>query len=65
MKSEIIKQLSETVDELERYELYLSNSVDEDTIHFNRVKIQKLKVKVREQVESLLLIKKNVKYWEV
>tara|TARA_R110000764_G_scaffold52284_4_gene114043 strand:- start:3313 stop:3501 length:189 start_codon:yes stop_codon:yes gene_type:complete len=62
MKSEIIKQLSETVDELERYELYLSNSVDEDTIHFNRVKIQKLKVKVREQVESLLLIKKNVKY---
>ena len=54
MKNEL-KELSETVDELERYELYLSNSVDEDLIHFNRVKIQKLKVKVREQVESLLL----------
>mgnify|MGYP003675790227 CR=1 FL=1 len=55
MKSEITKHLSETVDELERYELYLSNSVDEDTIHYNRVKIQKLKVKIREQVNSLLL----------
>tara|TARA_R110000744_G_scaffold7716_1_gene26677 strand:- start:602 stop:775 length:174 start_codon:yes stop_codon:yes gene_type:complete len=55
MKSEITKHLSETVDELERYELYLSNSVDEDVIHYNRVKIQKLKVKVREQIESLLL----------
>ena len=55
MKSEITKHLSETVEELERYELYLSNSVDEDLIHFNRLKIQKLKVEVREIVESLLL----------
>ena len=54
MKNEL-KELSETVDELERYELYLSNSVDEDLIHFNRVKIQKLKIKIREQVESLIL----------
>ena len=55
MKSEITKHLSETVDELERYELYLSNSVDEDLIHFNRLRIQKLKVEVREIVNSLLL----------
>ena len=55
MKSEITKHLSETVEELERYELYLSNSVDEDLIHFNRLKIQKLKVEVREIVNSLLL----------
>ena len=55
MKSEITKHLSGTVSKLERYELYLSNSVDEDTIHFNRLKIQKLKVEVREIVNSLLL----------
>ena len=60
---EITKQISETVDELvnhlvsklERYELYLSNSVDEDTIHYNRVRIDKIKNQIREQVESLLL----------
>ena len=51
----LLEQITETVDELERYELYLSNSVDEDLIHFNRVKIQKLKIKIREQVESLII----------
>tara|TARA_R110000751_G_scaffold54496_1_gene117283 strand:+ start:292 stop:480 length:189 start_codon:yes stop_codon:yes gene_type:complete len=60
MKSEITKHLSETVKELERYELYYKNAlnsilVDEDLIHFNRLKIQKLKVEVREIVNSLLL----------
>ena len=60
MKSEITKHLSETVNELERYELYYKNAlnsilVDEDLIHFNRLKIQKLKVEVREIVNSLLL----------
>ena len=52
---EITKQISETVSKLERYELYLSNSVDEDTIHYNRVKIQKIKNQIREQINSLLL----------
>tara|TARA_R110000737_G_scaffold164346_1_gene191951 strand:- start:335 stop:514 length:180 start_codon:yes stop_codon:yes gene_type:complete len=55
MKSEITKQISETVDELERYELYLSNSVDEDTIHYNRVKIQKLVVEILKDCETLKL----------
>jgi len=57
MRSEIIKHLSETVNELERYEHYLSNSVDEETIFINRVRIQKLKLKIKEQVNSLLLKK--------
>tara|TARA_R110000822_G_scaffold251818_2_gene378607 strand:- start:323 stop:496 length:174 start_codon:yes stop_codon:yes gene_type:complete len=55
MKSEITKQISETVSKLEDYELYLSNSVDEDTIHYNRVRIDKIKNQIREQVNSLLL----------
>ena len=60
MKSEITKQISETVDELERYELYLSNSVDEDTIHYNRVKIQKLVVEILKDCETLKL---KLKRW--
>ena len=55
MKSKLLEQLSETVNELERYEKYLSNSVDEETIWINKIRIQKLKLKIKEQVNSLLL----------
>lgn len=52
----MIDQIKEDIETIERYKQYIKNIWDtnEDLKHHHRVKIQKLRVKVKQNIEILL-----------